>query len=43
MIHPTALAAASQWPKLPADWSGWLAIILISLLVLAGIRRWLKS
>jgi len=35
--------ATGKVPKVPSDWPGYLALAVIALLVLAGLRRWLKS
>jgi hypothetical protein len=33
------LAASRKVPYLPADWSGWLVLIIIGLVLLALLRR----
>lgn len=42
-MHPLILAAASKLPQIPADWPGWVILIILILLAAAGLRRWLKS
>jgi len=34
---------AGNVPKVPSNWPGYLALAVIALLVLAGLRRWMRS
>ncbi len=40
---PAANAPAGKVPKIPSDWPGWLILIGIILLALAGLRRRMRS
>jgi hypothetical protein len=40
VIADPVLAAA---PALPANWPGWVVIVVIALFVLGGLGKWLKS
>jgi hypothetical protein len=41
MLAESLTAAGS--PHVPANWPGWVVIIVIALLVLGGLGKWLKS
>jgi hypothetical protein len=43
MVHGLDLAALHAPKGIPPNWPGWLVIIAIVLLVLAGLGRWRKS
>lgn len=42
MTPDLVLAAAQHWPKLPADWPGWLIIGIVGLLALRALLRLLR-